>query len=110
MAQGQGSRVGGRSSADEPYIVVSTDSHVGPSCKDQLRDYCESKYLGDFDRFVTEMEGHGLLSFRSSEARTGGEENISFGRAQAERFAEQAGIRNADQVDLRFLQRSYEAS
>ena len=55
MAPGQGSRVGGRSPADEPYIVVSTDSHVGPSCKDQLREYCESKYLGDFDRLVTEM-------------------------------------------------------
>ncbi len=30
--------------AEEPYIVVSTDSHVGPSLKNQLRQYCEPKY------------------------------------------------------------------
>src|SRR5687768_12716884 len=38
------------------YVVVSIDSHVGPSVKDQLRPYCDAKHLDDFDRFVTEME------------------------------------------------------
>ena len=100
------------------YIVVSTDSHVGPSVKDQLRQYCESKYLDDFDRFVAEMESHGLLSWRSSEAnKPGHDENWSVGKSQAElatdqaeQFGKVAGIRNADQVDFRFLQRSYAAS
>jgi predicted TIM-barrel fold metal-dependent hydrolase len=112
------SSVGQAAASDERYIVVSTDSHVGPSVKGQLRDYCESKYLDDFDRFVAEMEGHGLLSWRSSEAAKPGEdENWSLGKStaelgkeEAERFGKVAGIRNADQVDPRFLQRSYEAS
>jgi len=100
------------------YVVVSTDTHVGPSVKDQLRQYCESKYLDDFDRFVAEMESHGLLSWRSSEAnKPGHDENWSVGKSQAElatdqaeQFGKVAGIRNADQVDFRFLQRSYAAS
>ena len=102
----------------ERYIVVSIDSHVGPSVKDQLRGYCESGHLDDFDRFVAEMEGHGLLAWRSSEAAKPGEdENMTLGRPRAElaqdqteQFAKAAGIRNADQVDPRFLQRSYRAS
>ncbi|MFV2174058.1 amidohydrolase family protein [Actinomadura sp. LOL_016] len=91
--------------------MVSTDSHVGPSVKEQLREYCDAKYLKDFDRFVEEMEGHGLLTYRSSEAaKDGADENWSLGRSQAEKFGRSAGIRNADQVSLRFLQRSYEQS
>lgn len=45
---------------DEPYIVVSIDSHVGPSVKHQLRQYCEPKFLEEFDQFVAEMEQHGF--------------------------------------------------
>jgi predicted TIM-barrel fold metal-dependent hydrolase len=37
-------------------LVVSADGHVGPSVKGQLREYCEAKYLDDFDRFADEME------------------------------------------------------
>jgi predicted TIM-barrel fold metal-dependent hydrolase len=123
----------GATSAEDRYVVVSIDSHVGPSVKDQLRDYCEAKYLDDFDRFVTEMESQGLLHWRSSEAaKAGAKESWSLGKslaergkaqaekqkapvkelgqADAERFGKQAGIRNADQVGARFLQRSYEHS
>jgi len=110
---------------DQRYITVSIDSHVGPSVRDQLRPYCEQKYLDDFDRFVTEMESQGLLSWRSSEAKSGGKQSWSLGKSQAERgkaqaqqlgekeaekFGKQAGIRNADQIGARFLQRSYEHS
>src|SRR5262245_10880872 len=95
------------SDQNEHYVVVSTDSHVGPSVEGQLRNYCEAKHLDDFDRFVTEMKAHGLLSWRSSEAtRPGEEESWSFGRSRAElgkdqaaQFGKAAGIRNADQVD-----------
>lgn len=104
--------------ASEHYIVVSIDSHVGPSVNEQLRPYCEAKYLDDFDRFVAEMESHGLLSWRSSEASRPGQEETwtlgkpraELGREQAEQFGKSAGFPNADQVDRRFLQRSYEAS
>ena len=56
------------SHGEDRYIVVSVDSHVGPSVNDQLREYCPAQHLSDFDRFVGEMESHGLLSWRSSEA------------------------------------------
>jgi predicted TIM-barrel fold metal-dependent hydrolase len=35
---------------ERPYLVVSTDSHVGPVL-DQLRDYCPAGLLDDFDRY-----------------------------------------------------------
>ena len=60
MSQPRPDGFGGEASADERYVVVSTDSHVGPSVKGQLRQYCESRHLDDFDRFVAEMESHGL--------------------------------------------------
>jgi hypothetical protein len=39
-----------------PLTVVSCDSHVGPKLKDQLREYCPSKYLEEFDAFVGREE------------------------------------------------------
>src|SRR3954454_18992533 len=78
-------------STEDRYVVVSIDSHVGPSVKDQLRDYCEAKYLDDFDRFVTEMESQGLLHWRSSEAtKAGAKESWSLGKSLAERGKAQA--------------------
>lgn len=133
MSQVQSGSVG-ENADDQRYVVMSIDSHVGPSVKDQLRPYCDAKYLDDFDRFVAEMESQGLLSWRSSEAKTGERQSWSLGKSQAERgkaaqaktpakkppktlaeadaekFGKQAGIRNADQVGARFLQRSYEHS
>jgi predicted TIM-barrel fold metal-dependent hydrolase len=38
--------------AAEPYVIVSTDSHVGPSLRKQLREYCPATYIEDFDEFV----------------------------------------------------------
>ena len=89
-------------SPDDRYIVVSVDSHVGPSVKDQLVEYCDPEHLEDFHRFVEEMEQHGLLTWRSSEAdKPGEEQGWSLGRRldkdAAEKFAKAAGIRNADQ-------------
>ncbi len=62
----QQSGPGTHAAAEEPYIVVSTDSHVGPSLKNQLRQYCEPKYLDEFDEFVAEMEQHGMFSLPAS--------------------------------------------
>ena len=107
--------VAGNPVHDDRYIVVSVDSHVGPSVTDQLGQYCPAAHRDDFERFVAEMEAHGLMSWRSSEASKDGEdESWSLGRrltpADAEKFAKVAGIRNADQVDLAFMRRSVEAS
>ena len=102
---------------DERYIVVSTDGHVGPSVKEQLRPYCEAKYLDEFDRFVEEMQAAGLLAWRSTEASNGGDETWTMAKPrrrlrddEADEFGKVAGFRNADQLDRNFLQRSYEAS
>jgi predicted TIM-barrel fold metal-dependent hydrolase len=40
----------------ERLLVVSTDSHAGPSLRLQLREYCPSSSLADFDEFVNEMD------------------------------------------------------
>jgi predicted TIM-barrel fold metal-dependent hydrolase len=38
----------------EPLVVVSVDSHVGPRLAEDLRPYCPSAHLADFDRFTDE--------------------------------------------------------
>ena len=40
-----------------PYVLVSTDAHVGPSLTGQLREYCPKQYLEDFDAYATANAG-----------------------------------------------------
>ena len=35
----------------QPYLVVSTDAHAGPSPERHLRPYCPEKFLPDFDEY-----------------------------------------------------------
>lgn len=42
--------------AEDRMVIVSCDGHVGPSVRNQLRDYCEARYLPDFDEFSAELE------------------------------------------------------
>lgn len=37
-----------------PMLIVSGDSHVGPRLVEDLRQYCPSRYLDQFDAFVAE--------------------------------------------------------
>ena len=37
---------------DQPLVLVSADSHVGPRLKD-LRDYCPAAYLSDYDDYTS---------------------------------------------------------
>lgn len=39
-------------SASEPVIIVSNDTHIGPRLVEDLRPYCPSRYLEEFDRFA----------------------------------------------------------
>jgi predicted TIM-barrel fold metal-dependent hydrolase len=41
---------------DEPVVVVSCDSHVGPRLATQLRAYCPERHLRQFDDFVTRFD------------------------------------------------------
>jgi hypothetical protein len=42
----------------ERYMLVSVDSHVGPSPAKHLREYCEAKYLDAFDEDVRRTTAH----------------------------------------------------
>ncbi|MFI5047886.1 MAG: amidohydrolase family protein, partial [Acidimicrobiia bacterium] len=37
---------------DEPVVIVSVDTHVGPRLVEDLRPYCTPEHLDDFDRYV----------------------------------------------------------
>jgi len=39
---------------NEPVLVVSCDGHVGPLLREQLRPYCPSQYLSEFDEFAAQ--------------------------------------------------------
>ena len=38
----------------EPVVIVSNDTHVGPRLVEDLRPYCPSSHLDEFDRFAAE--------------------------------------------------------
>ncbi len=46
--------------AGSPYLVVSGDSHAGPSLERQLRPYCPEAHRQDFDAFVELVHGDKL--------------------------------------------------
>ena len=43
-------------SSTVPVSVVSADSHVGPRIKEDLRPYCPTGYLDEFDAFVAKYQ------------------------------------------------------
>ncbi len=45
-----------RPQAADRVLVVSGDSHAGPSLRGQLRAYCPAEHLGDFDDYATSIE------------------------------------------------------
>src|SRR5262245_37003695 len=42
-----------REEASEPVVIVSNDTHIGPRLIEDLRPYCPSKHLDEFDRFAS---------------------------------------------------------
>src|SRR5437660_662431 len=44
--------------SSDPVVVVSSDTHIGPFLKDDLRPYCPQKYLSDYDEYVREFEAY----------------------------------------------------
>lgn len=41
---------------DEHLIVVTTDSHIGPRLRQDLRPYCPNRYREDYDAFLGSVE------------------------------------------------------
>ncbi len=42
--------------SQEPYLIISMDSHVGLLMREQLRPYCPAALLDDFDAFVDAVD------------------------------------------------------
>lgn len=38
--------------SDEPVVIVSADTHVGPRLEHELRPYCPAALLDEFDSFA----------------------------------------------------------
>jgi predicted TIM-barrel fold metal-dependent hydrolase len=64
--------------SSDRYMIVSTDSHVGPLVREQLRDYCPKKFLGDFDDFLADWEPRRQGSWVDGSPRAGGDKAIPF--------------------------------
>jgi predicted TIM-barrel fold metal-dependent hydrolase len=47
------------SNPDEKVVIVSSDTHIGPRLREDLRPYCPKKYLDDYDAFVTHVKESG---------------------------------------------------
>ena len=45
------------STGEEPYLIVSSDTHAGLQCED-YRPYLESSLHDDFDKYVEERHEH----------------------------------------------------
>jgi predicted TIM-barrel fold metal-dependent hydrolase len=73
------------STVDQPYLVISADSHASPSLEHALRPYCPAKYLQQFDDFVA--------GFRAAEAGHGEGSGSVADRLEA---AQRASRANAD--------------
>ena len=43
---------------DAPVVIVSSDTHIGPRLRDDLRPYCEAGLLDAFDAFAADLEAH----------------------------------------------------
>jgi predicted TIM-barrel fold metal-dependent hydrolase len=89
------------SSPSEPVVVVSNDTHIGPRLVEDLRPYCPSQYLDEFDRFAattenerntatTMLEGSGYL--RHPNFRTAGHHDSAARLADYDHDGVAAGV------------------
>ena len=63
VTTGAGDGTAGSGIVNGRYVVISSDGHVGPSVKNDLRPYCEEKHLVEYDRYEAEMSA---ASYNSS--------------------------------------------
>lgn len=65
--------------ADAPVVIVSSDTHIGPRLRDDLRPYCEASLLGEFDEFADGIDAHRAAVY----AKVPGRAQTSQGRNRA---------------------------
>jgi predicted TIM-barrel fold metal-dependent hydrolase len=61
--------------ASAPLVIVSCDTHIGPRLGEDLRPYCPSELLDDFDVYAGELQ-------KRREAAAAARERVSFGGKQ----------------------------
>jgi predicted TIM-barrel fold metal-dependent hydrolase len=54
---------------DEPVIVVSCDTHIGPRLVEDLRPYCPARYLEAFDDFAAQADAYRAKVFAQVRGR-----------------------------------------
>lgn len=57
--------------AGEPLVIVSCDSHIGPRLRDDLRAYCPSAHLAEFDEFAANVEAQRAALYAKVPGRAG---------------------------------------
>src|SRR5271155_2075557 len=62
----------------ERAVIVSSDTHIGPLLRDQLREYCPKSYLEEYDEFLLghEERTRGATNFANGEKSTTFDESL----------------------------------
>ena len=60
-----------------PYLVISSDSHAGPSLERSLRPYCPPEYLEPFDAFVGDLRSGAIARGERDDQITLGDQIIN---------------------------------
>ncbi len=87
---------------ERPYLVVSGDSHAGPSLERQLRPYCPARYLDDFDAYVHSVRARaapmiaGRQLTNDAHADALSDESRAAGLAKLARIRENPGSQEPD--------------
>src|SRR5882757_343824 len=80
--------------ADEPLVLVTADSHVGPRLNEDLRKYCEQKHLAAFDEWVGAVQSGIMTHYEELPAST--RDAIDWNAQSEGHFDVHARIRDMD--------------
>ncbi|CAB4777200.1 MAG: amidohydrolase family protein [Actinobacteria bacterium] len=79
---------------DEPVVIVSSDTHIGPRLREDLRPYCEASLLGAFDEFAGGIEAHRAAVYAKVPGRAATSQTPN--RRTAGHYDPQARLRDLD--------------
>jgi hypothetical protein len=94
-------------SLDDPAVIVSVDTHIGPRLVEDLRPYCPAKLFDDFDRFgaVNDLSGSaGAILCDHPNLRIHGHHESSARLSDYDHVGVGAGGSDADGRRVRHLQ------
>ena len=83
---------------DELVVIVSSDTHIGPRLREDLRPYCEASLLGAFDEFAGGIEAHRAAVYAKVPGRAATSQTPN--RRTAGHYDPQARLRDLDHDGL----------